>query len=589
MSVLSVHRLSVVTAESRIEVVHPVDITLNRGEVLGVVGESGSGKTTLGLALMGYARRGLEIASGHIEVAGHEIRRLTPDQLRAVRGRRISYVPQDPGTALNPALSIGRQLLETLRAHAVGESEDDRTERVAATLRDVLLPSDARFLKRYPHQLSGGQQQRVVLAIAFACRPEVVVLDEPATGLDVTTQAHVIATVRRMAAGYGTAAIYITHDLAVVASLATQIAVMYAGSVIEQGPTDVIFGEAAHPYTARLINAVPHLDGSVTIQGIPGRAPSLGTRPGGCAFEPRCEFAKPACAASLPALREIAPTHLVRCIRADELHRPAPLAPKPAPVAAGDKAGSILSIRDLTAWYDDEDVLHSVNLELQEGECLALVGESGSGKTTLARVVAGLHQRYRGDVLIDGTCVAHSARDRPKDLRRRVQYIFQNPYSSLNPRQTVGDSIARPLGLAGVSGREAARQVREALELVALNAAYANRYPDQMSGGERQRVAIARALVPQPELLICDEVTSALDVSVQATIVELLGRLQRELNLSMLFVTHNLPLVRSIATRAAVMQRGTIVEVGRAAPLLRAPQAAYTRQLIANTPVLQRV
>jgi peptide/nickel transport system ATP-binding protein len=589
MNSLLVSGLSVVAAESRAEVVHPVDLTVDGGEILGLVGESGSGKTTLGLALLGYARRGLEISSGRIEIAGHDMTGLSREELRAVRGRRISYVPQDPSTALNPALTIGRQLLETVRAHGVGKTERERVERVKDTLGDVLLPSERAFLKRYPHQLSGGQQQRVVLAIAFACRPEIVVLDEPATGLDVTTQAHVIDTVRRMASTHGTAAIYITHDLAVVASLASSIAVMYAGSVIEQGPTGELFTEPAHPYTARLINAVPHLEGSVAIQGIPGRAPSPGRRPRGCAFAPRCVFSQPACTTALPALREITQAHFVRCIRAEEVRGPAPMAPLPAPLASRDQAAAVLSIQDLTAWYEHDDVLRSVQLELSRGECLALVGESGSGKTTLARVVAGLHQRYRGDVRINGTPVAPAARDRPKELRRRVQYIFQNPYSSLNPRQTVGDSIGRPLALTGISGREAAARIRESLELVALTAHYADRYPDQMSGGERQRVAIARALVAEPELLICDEVTSALDVSVQATIVELLGRLQRELGLSMLFVTHNLPLVRSIATRAAVMQQGTIVEVGPAGKLLHSPEAVYTRQLIANTPVLERL
>ena len=573
--------------ESGTEVVRSVDLDVGAGEILGLVGESGSGKTTVGLALMGYARRGLHIASGTVKIGGVDIRKLSNRGLRVARGGTISYVPQDPSTALNPALTIGRQIRETLDAHGYGANTAERAERVRETLREVLLPVDTTYLKRYPHQLSGGQQQRVVLAIAFACRPSVIVLDEPATGLDVTTQAHVIATVRDMAKSHGTAAIYVTHDLAVVSSLADRIAVMYAGSIVEEGETEEIFQAAGHPYTDRLISAIPHLDGSVEMKGIPGRAPSPGRRPRGCAFKPRCSMAQEACGVALPDLLEVAPRHRVRCIRTDELRRSSTATRWSEPTRSAAQAAPLLTIRNLDAWYGDTDVLHSIDLSIGHGECLALVGESGSGKTTLARIVVGLHHQYRGEVLIDGTALPPSARHRSNDLRRRVQYVFQNPYSSLNPRRTAGESISRPLALTGVDRSVMRKRVIEILELVSITPDYADRYPDQMSGGERQRIAIARALIADPDLLICDEVTSALDVSVQATIVELLTRLQRELNLSLLFVTHNLPLVRSIAARAAVMREGVIVELGSAVGLLEHPQNEYTKNLIANTPALQ--
>jgi peptide/nickel transport system ATP-binding protein len=587
MSVLSVRSLTVIVRGTPIEVVSPVDLDVDAGEILGLVGESGSGKTTFGLALLGYARRGLDIASGTVRVGDLNVLRLSDQSLRLARGGTISYVPQDPAAALNPALTIGKHLRETLDAHDYGSSAGERDDRVKETMREVLLPDDPAYLTRYPHQLSGGQQQRVVLAIAFACRPSVIVLDEPTTGLDVTTQAHVLATVRDLAKSYGTAAIYVTHDLAVVSSLADRIAVMYAGSIIEEGATTEIFHAPGHPYTDRLINAIPRLDGSGEMRGIPGRAPSPGSRPSGCAFEPRCSLALPACSVALPDPTLVSAGHRVRCIRTDEVQRRARTATRAAvQTTAAARNGPLLSIRGVDAWYGETDVLHSIDLSIDAGECLALVGESGSGKTTLARIIAGLHQQYRGEVIFDGAVVSKAARDRPKDLRRRVQYVFQNPYSSLNPRRTVGGSISRPLALTGADRAVTRKRVSEILELVSIPPGYADRYPDEMSGGERQRIAIARALIAEPDLIICDEVTSALDVSVQATILQLLIALQRELDLSLLFVTHNLPLVRSIATRAAVMRQGVIVESGPSAALLEQPTDDYTKNLIANTPAL---
>jgi peptide/nickel transport system ATP-binding protein len=581
--------LRIEVAGTGIDVVDDVNLAINPGEVVGLVGESGSGKTTVGLAMLGHARRGVEIVAGSVCIDGTDVLQLSEAERRPLRGRVVSYVPQDPAAALNPALRIGTQLREVLEAHEFGNNDGDRRDRVAEMMREVALPDDAGYLRRYPHELSGGQQQRVGLAMAFACRPRLIVLDEPTTGLDVTTQAHVLGTVRELAEAHQVAALYVSHDLAVVSTLAQRVAVLYAGRLVEVGDSAELFANAAHPYTRRLVGAIPRLAGSRELVGIPGRAPSPGSRPPGCAFAPRCRFAESACTAALPDLRALDAGHKVRCIRAETvLANPMPFAGEAEAVVPPQGEG-ILQIEELSAGYRGLTVLHEINLTLAPTECLALVGESGSGKTTLARSIAGLHRERVGRVLLDGTELEELARHRPREARRRLQYIFQNPYGSLNPRRTIDQIVRQPLEVFGIGGKEADQRVDEMLERVSLSADYAGRYPDQLSGGERQRVAIARALVCQPDVLICDEVTSALDVSVQAAIVELLGALQRDLGLAMLFVTHNLPLVRSIAQRVAVMSAGRIVELGPVDQVLMDPSDDYTRRLLADTPSLEAV
>jgi peptide/nickel transport system ATP-binding protein len=569
------------------DIVDDVSFSIQPGEVLGLVGESGSGKTTAGLALLGHTRRGAEISSGSVMVGDRDILSLGPSERRRIRGSVVSYVPQDPAAALNPALRIGTQLMEVLEAHSFGSRQEERRSRIAEMMREVALPDAPAYLRRYPHELSGGQQQRIGLAMAFACRPRVIVLDEPTTGLDVTTQAHVLGTVRELAALHGAAALYVSHDLAVVGTLAERVAVMYAGRIVELGSAEGLFHAAAHPYTRRLVAAIPHLSGRRALVGIPGRAPSPGSRPKGCFFAPRCTFVQPACEEALPDLRMVGDHHSVRCIRAEEVSGQAVAASGAIDeIAAGQAGDAVLSLRGVNAGYGELVVVHDVNLEVAPRECLALVGESGSGKTTLARSIAGLHHQRTGDILLRGTPLAASSRGRPREVRRDIQYVFQNPYGSLNPRRTIGQIIRQPIELfGGVDNPDAA--VGEMLDRVSLGARYAERYPDQLSGGERQRVAIARALVSRPSVLVCDEVTSALDVSVQAAIVELLAELQRDLGLAMLFVTHNLPLVRSIASRVAVMSTGRIVELGAVEQVLKSPIDDYTRRLLADTPSLE--
>ena len=578
--------LRIELVSSHKDVVDEVTLQVRAGEVLGLVGESGSGKTTVGMALMGYCRPGGRVSGGQVMIDGRELSGLAKEELRRLRGGVVSYIPQDPGTALNPALRIQRQLLETLDEHAADQSDEQRRARIRETLEEVALPSDDQFLRRYPHQLSGGQQQRVAIAMAFACRPRVIVCDEPTTGLDVTTQARVLETVRELCRSHQVAALYVSHDLAVVAELADYVAVMYAGRIVERGPRDTIFANPRHPYTRKLLRAVPDLAGKRAVVGIPGRAPLPGNRPPGCFFAPRCDLAIGRCHESYPPASKFEGGHFVHCYRAEDSQTEVPMTGQGSGrMEAGE---TVISVEHLDATYGSRHTLFEIDFSVQRNECVALVGESGSGKTTLARCVAGLHSDYTGAVLLDASRLPESARRRTAHARKQIQYVFQNPYASLNPRRTVGQTIARQLQLFFPGAkRDTGRRVSECLERVSLSAEAANRFPDQLSGGERQRVAIARALAAEPSLLVCDEVTSALDVSVQAAIVDLLAQLRIQTGLSMLFITHNLALIRTIADRVIVMTEGRIVESGPVEQVFSAPSAEYTRQLLANTPTLE--
>ena len=568
------------------DIVDEVQISIEPGKVLALVGESGSGKTTVGLAVLGHSRRGVTIAHGRVECAHTEVLGLDDDAKRKIRGELVSYVPQDPASSLNPALRIGVQLMEALEVHDFGGSVEARKIRLKQMMEEVLLPTDDEYLLRYPHQLSGGQQQRVGLAMAFACRPSVIVLDEPTTGLDVSTQEHVLKTIRQLTRDHGVAALYITHDLAVVADLADDVAVMYAGRIVECGSVKDIFTNPAHPYTKHLVIAAPDIEGKKEIVGLAGRAPSPGKRPTGCSFALRCESADDACRSAFPAEVSVATGHVTRCIKIGKL--PNVVVAKPRTSQTIESGASVVVLQDVSAGYSGNVVVHNVSLTIRRGECLALVGESGSGKTTVSRAIGGLHREWTGSMSFNGEELQKTARRRTPGARQGIQYIFQNPYGSLNPRRTIGESISRPLAIIGTSKSESQKAILDVLEKVNLPGSYAGKYPDQLSGGERQRVAIARALVSNPEVLVCDEVTSALDVLVQAAIIDLLGDLRKQLGLAMLFVTHNLPLVRSIADEVAVMSEGRIVEIGPAESVIGNPQQSYTKSLIMATPSIER-
>ncbi|WP_226344501.1 ABC transporter ATP-binding protein [Agilicoccus flavus] len=579
--------LRVALTGSGIDVVDDIDLVLEPGEIVGLVGESGSGKTTVGTALLAYSRAGARITQGAVDIDGHDLLRLDLGAVRAMRGRRVAYVPQDPGAALNPAIRIGRQMVELLELAKEG-SAADRLARARAGLAEVGLPGDEEFLARYPHQLSGGQVQRVALAMAFLPRPKVLVLDEPTTGLDVTTQNLVLRTVKDLCAAHDVAALYVTHDLAVVANLADRVAVMYAGRIAEIGPREEIFARPAHPYTRALLDAIPHLSSARALAGIPGSTPGPGRRPQGCRFHDRCAYATDECARVDPPPETVGPAHVVRCLHHAEL--------PPWSIDTGDIADTapsaqrdvVLRVEHLDVFYGRTQVVFDVNVDLARAEVLAFVGESGSGKTTTARAIGGLSRQWTGRVELGGHELARGARGRSAADRKRIQYIFQNPYLSLNPRLTIEQIVTRPMELFGIAkGKAATDRAVELLDAVALGPTVLTYRTNRLSGGERQRVAIARALAAEPDVLVCDEITSALDVSVQGSIVALLDRLKRERGISMLFVTHNLALVRSIADRVQVLQRGRVVEQGFVVEVMENPQEDYTKTLLANTPTLR--
>jgi peptide/nickel transport system ATP-binding protein len=579
-----VEGLTVSMARSDVQILQDVSLTVAAGEVLGLVGESGSGKTTLGLAMIGYVRRGLTFAGGSVQLDGHDLLTMSEEELRRLRGATMAYVPQDPAAALDPARRVGPQLREALTYHDIERKAAD--ERITELLEEVGLADVPGLLEVFPHQLSGGQQQRVTIAMAFACRPALIVLDEPTTGLDVTTQRTVLQTVAGLCRQYGVAAVYVSHDVAVVGGLADRVAVLYSGRVVELGRVTDVFADPRHPYTQGLLRAVPSPDQAERLVGMDGVPPRPEARPSGCAFAARCPIVAARCHQEAPELVAAGGLHQVaRCFFADAAAGSRSVDPAGAMTRTAAQERSVLEVSGLNARYGTVEVLHDVELAVPRGACVAVVGESGSGKTTLARCVVGLHTTWSGRIHFEDDDLVPGARHRSQQQLQQVQYVFQNPYASLNPRRSVGGLIAQPVDhFSDETRRERDRSVMAAITAVSLSPELADRYPDQLSGGERQRVAIARTIAVGPSLLVCDEVTSALDVSVQASVVELLRRLQREKSLSLLFITHNLALVRSIAQYVVVLRAGRVVESGPVADVLDAPTHEYTRRLMADVP-----
>jgi peptide/nickel transport system ATP-binding protein len=567
-----------------VDVVDDIDLVLMPGEVVGLVGESGSGKTTVGTSLLGYSRAGALISAGKVLLEDRDVLQMPWKEVRQIRGEEIAYVPQDPASALNPSIRIGKQLVELQQLRGIGTAES-RLKAAREGLAEVGLPNDDEFLKRYAHQLSGGQVQRVALAMAFLPKPKVLVLDEPTTGLDVTTQKMVLDTMAQLCRTYGVSALYVTHDLAVVANIADRVAVMYAGQIAELGPKGTIFARPSHPYTRALLDSIPHLSQARALKGIPGRTPAPGARPEGCRFNDRCAYAVDECREQVPPLIPVAPDHQVRCIRVEEIGEWDINRGTVPDADPNRKRDVILAVQGLDVFYGRTHIVHDVSFDVAKGEVVALVGESGSGKTTISRSVGGLHKEWTGTIAFEGRELAKSARKRSADDRRRVQYIFQNPYLSLNPRLTIEQIIRRPMELFGLAkGKQATDRVVELMEQVALGSGMLHYQASRLSGGERQRVAIARALAAEPDMMICDEITSALDVSVQGSIVALLEGLRKERGISMLFVTHNLALVRSIAARVEILQEGQVVEAGSVVEVMDNPQQDYTRKLLSDSP-----
>ncbi len=571
---------------SRLPIVEDVALEVHAGEILGLVGESGSGKTTTALALLGYARPGSRIVAGTVEILGESLVGHGESALRALRGRVVSFVPQNPASALNPVLRIGDALADMLGAHAPARSGKAS---VLAALGRVHLPAEHAFTRRYPHQLSGGQQQRVTIATALVCEPAAVVMDEPTTGLDVVTQARILEEVDRLRVESGLGVVYVSHDLAVVASIADRLAVMYAGRIVESGPATEILARPLHPYTRGLISSIPDHIAPRRLRGIPGVAVGVGERPAGCAFAPRCPQRIDRCDAEAPPI-ETTSRRSVRCFEwretpaldAQPLLTPRDASPQSATLLRVEGLGAVHGSR-----HDRVVAAEDVSFALAAHECLALVGESGSGKTTIARCVVGLHTPSAGRIEFDGTPLESTAKARSRNVRRRIQIVFQSPTDSLNPRRRVADEILRPARvLRGLSRTAARGELGGLLERVRLPSRLAERFPGELSGGELQRVAMARALAAHPDLLICDEITSALDVSVQAAVLELLSELRTELGLAVLFISHDLAVVASIADRVLVLEQGRVCEQGVVEQVLRNPKSEYTKRLLDAAPRL---
>lgn len=569
-------------------VVDDVSFSVRRGEVLGLVGESGCGKSTVALQLLGVRHPAMRADAGTVAFDGRNLLDLSRHELDRVRGARVSFVPQNPTTALNPGMRVGAQIDEILSVHGRSDAAGRQTR--ALEMFDLVgLPAQPEFLRRYPHQLSGGQQQRVCIAMALACDPQFVVLDEPTTGLDVTTQEQIVALLVELRARLSMSMLYVTHDLGLLSQIADRVGVMYAGQMVEVAATADLFANPKHPYTRGLIGSIPWIEGRGAAQARPLRGfLQRETLPPGCPFAPRCDYAEPKCGAERQVLESCGEDREVACRRWREIVPPEGEDLAPAPIEPLSPT-QLLAVEGVSVVYGRGrrrfTAIPDISLTIQEGETLALVGESGSGKSTLARAIAGMVPPAKGEIRLSGTRLNASVRGRTPEQRRLIQFIFQNPDASLNPRARVLSSLTRPIRFFFPDRRgDIGQQVVEALANVRLDARYAERFPDQLSGGERQRIAIARALVASPTLLLCDEILSALDVSVQANVLALLQRLKSEHNIAMLFISHDLAVVRMLADRVCVLFRGEIVEMGERDLIFAAPFHPYTHSLLEAVP-----
>ncbi|WP_284008394.1 ABC transporter ATP-binding protein [Haloarcula pelagica] len=590
-----------------------VSFSLDRGETLGIVGESGAGKSVTARSIMRLIDSPGEITGGQVVFDGEDLLEKTEGEMRDVRGNRIAMIPQDPMSALNPVMTVGEQIVETVRRHQnVSKSE---ARRIAfESMEDVGIPDADERIDDYPHEFSGGMRQRVLVAIGFSCEPDLIIADEPTTALDVTTQAKILDLLNDLQARENTAVLMITHNLGVVAQTCDDVGVMYAGNLVETAALDDLFERPRHPYTRALIDSIPEVESEYDdLPTLAGSMPDLADLPTGCNFAPRCPHATEACrTGSDPSLEAVGEgSSRAACLHAADLDLSESAA---APTGHGrseiDRSGEpLFEVRNLKKHFSAGEgflgnvrlvrdggglptierryvkAVDGVSFEIYPGETVGLVGESGCGKSTVARTVLRLLEPTEGEVYFEGESITDLGSGEIRSLRREMQIIFQDPHSSLNPRKPVGRIIGRAMERHDIAtGEEKHERVRDLLERVGLSGDAAEKYPHEFSGGQQQRVAIAHALAVEPKLIVCDEPVSALDVSVQAQILNLLNEIQAEENISYLFISHNIGVVRHICDRVAVMYLGKIAEFGRIGDVFSAPFHPYTESLLSAVP-----
>jgi D-galactose transport system ATP-binding protein len=602
------------TEDGTVTAVDEVSFSLEQGDVMGIVGESGAGKSVTAKSIMRLIQEPGKIASGSIMFDGQDLLKLSEGEMRSVRGNKITMIPQDPMTSLNPVMTVGEQIIETIRIHQ-DVSKAEAREIAIDAMKEVEIPDPATRIDEYPHEFSGGMRQRVLIAIGLSCEPDLIIADEPTTALDVTTQAKILDLLNDLREERGVSILMITHNLGVVAQTCDYVGVMYAGNLVETAAVDDIFDRPRHPYTRALLDSIPKVEGNRDrLYSLGGSMPDLQSLPAGCNFADRCPHAIDACkTGSDPALEVVSDStgeNRAACIRADELDLTEPTVEESsAEQKETAHTEPLLEVNNLKKHFSAGDGLlgnvtldrsdgglptvkrqyvkavDGVSFTVNRGETVGLVGESGCGKSTVARTVLQLLEPTDGEVYFDGTPLHELSSKEIRSLRQEMQIIFQDPKSSLNPRKTIGRIIGRGMKKHNIAtGNEARERIKELLERVGLAASDIDKYPHQFSGGQQQRIAIANALAVEPDLIVCDEPVSALDVSVQAQILNLLEDIQDEFGLSYLFISHNISVVKHICDRVAVMYLGEIAEFGPVSRIFEPPYHPYTQSLLSAVP-----